>query len=65
MKMIRKILRGAALMLTTALALHAPGAAAQHSYSLNVLNQRTIALTAQYWNPMFGAATTEPSAKIT
>ena len=32
--------------------LHSPGAAAQKAYSFNVLNQRSIALTAQYWNPI-------------
>jgi phosphonate transport system substrate-binding protein len=32
--------------------MHAPGAAAQQPYGFYVLNQRTIALTAQYWNPI-------------
>jgi len=32
--------------------LHAPQAAAQKAYSFYVLHQRTIALTAQYWNPI-------------
>jgi phosphonate transport system substrate-binding protein len=41
-----------AVMLTGALALYSAAAGAQHAYSLNVLNQRTIALTAQYWNPI-------------
>jgi len=40
------------MMLAAALAVHAPGAAAQQAYSFNVLNQRSIALTAQYWNPI-------------
>jgi phosphonate transport system substrate-binding protein len=35
-----------------ALAIYAPGASAQQAYSFNVLNQRSIALTAQYWNPI-------------
>jgi phosphonate transport system substrate-binding protein len=42
---IAMILAGAAL-------LHSPGAAAQQTYSFYVLNQRSIALTAQYWNPI-------------
>ena len=42
----------AATILAAALMLHAPGAAAQKAYSFNVLNQRSIALTAQYWNPI-------------
>jgi phosphonate transport system substrate-binding protein len=50
--MISKALRRAALALGAALALQAPAALAQHAYSINVLNQRTIALTAGYWNPI-------------
>jgi len=50
--MIRTKINWAALTLAAALALHPAGAAAQHAYSINVLNQRTIALTAQYWNPI-------------
>jgi phosphonate transport system substrate-binding protein len=49
---IATVIKRAAMVLTGALALHSAGAAAQHAYSLNVLNQRTIALTAQYWNPI-------------
>jgi phosphonate transport system substrate-binding protein len=40
------------MILAAAFALHAPGATAQQSYSFHVLNQRSIALTAQYWNPI-------------
>jgi phosphonate transport system substrate-binding protein len=40
------------MILAAALALHAPSATAQQSYSFHVLNQRSIALTAQYWNPI-------------
>jgi len=50
--MIGKALRTAAAALGAAAALHSGGAAAQHAYSINVLNQRTISLTAQYWNPI-------------
>jgi phosphonate transport system substrate-binding protein len=50
--MIRRILGRAAAILAAALALHSPGAAAQHAYAFNVLNQRSISLTAQYWNPI-------------
>src|SRR3954467_6135237 len=50
--MMRKAMKHAALMLVAAIALNSQGAAAQQSYSFNVLNQRTIALTAQYWNPI-------------
>jgi phosphonate transport system substrate-binding protein len=49
---IARVIKHAAMVLTGALALHSAGAGAQHAYSLNVLNQRTIALTAQYWNPI-------------
>lgn len=46
--MIRRVIGLAAL----ALAAYAPLAGAQQAYPFNVLNQRTIALTAQYWNPI-------------
>ena len=42
-------------MVAAAAVLHAPGAIAQQQqkpYTFNVLNQRSIALTAQYWNPI-------------
>ena len=48
----RAILHVAAIAVAT-LALYAPQAGAQrNSYSFYVLHQRTIALTAQYWNPI-------------
>jgi phosphonate transport system substrate-binding protein len=47
--MFRTLFRCTAVLL----ALQAPGAAAQEKpYSFNVLIQRSIALTAQYWNPI-------------
>jgi len=50
--MIRKLVKCAATLLAAALVLHPPGAAAQQPYSFNVLIQRSVALTAQYWNPI-------------
>ncbi len=50
--MIRKAIAWATTILGVGLALYAPGAAAQQAYAFNVLNQRSIALTAQYWNPI-------------
>src|SRR3954451_24775548 len=50
--MIRKAMVRVATVLAAALALHAPGAIAQQAYAFNVLNQRSISLTAQYWNPI-------------
>jgi phosphonate transport system substrate-binding protein len=50
--MITKILARAAAIVFAAGVLHAPDAAAQRTYTFYVLNQRTIALTAQYWNPI-------------
>ena len=50
--MIRTIIRRAATMLAAALAVHSPGVAAQQAHAFYVLNQRSIALTAQYWNPI-------------
>lgn len=49
--MIAKIFAAAAAILAAS-ALYSPDAAAQRTYSFYVLNQRTIALTAQYWNPI-------------
>jgi phosphonate transport system substrate-binding protein len=52
-RMIRKAMKYAAALLVAALALQAPGAAAQQKpYTFYVLNQRSVALTAQYWNPI-------------
>lgn len=50
--MIRRAVARAAAILAAVAAMHSPGAAAQQAYAFNVLSQRTIALTAQYWNPI-------------
>jgi phosphonate transport system substrate-binding protein len=50
--MIRRAIAYAMWILAAAAAMHSPGAAAQQAYAFNVLNQRSIALTAQYWNPI-------------
>ena len=50
--MIRRAIKRAAMILAAGLTMHSPGVFAQQAYSINVLNQRTIALTAQYWNPI-------------
>ena len=51
---MRQALKNFALMAVTAVALHAPGVSAQEkkAYSFYVLNQRSVSLTAQYWNPI-------------
>ena len=51
---MRQVLKNIALMAAAVVALHAPGASAQQKkmYSFYVLNQRSVALTAQYWNPI-------------
>jgi phosphonate transport system substrate-binding protein len=51
---MRQVLKNIALMAAAVVALHAPGASAQQQkmYSFYVLNQRSVALTAQYWNPI-------------
>src|SRR5918999_1405524 len=42
------------LLLGLALAVPSPGLASEKKpYSFYVLNQRSVALTAQYWNPIF------------
>jgi phosphonate transport system substrate-binding protein len=48
---LRAVARIAAILAAT-LAWHSPGVAADQAYRFYVLNQRTIALTAQYWNPI-------------
>ena len=62
--MMHKALKGAAMILAAAFTLHAPGAAAQQSYSFHVLNQRSIALTAQYWNPILTHVSKKSGVKL-
>jgi phosphonate transport system substrate-binding protein len=50
--MMRRAIARAAAILAGAVALHVPGAAAQQAHSFYVLHQRTVSLTAQYWNPI-------------
>ncbi|MEJ5989014.1 phosphate/phosphite/phosphonate ABC transporter substrate-binding protein [Ramlibacter sp. PS3R-8] len=50
--MVGRAIRYAVSMLAMAAAMHSAGAAAEQAYAFNVLNQRSIALTAQYWNPI-------------
>jgi len=50
--MLRVGIRCAVTILAAVMAIHAPGVAAQQAYTFNVLNQRSVALTAQYWNPI-------------
>ena len=51
--MMQRAFTCAAIVVAAALAFHSPGAAAQQQvHTFYVLHQRTIALTAQYWNPI-------------
>ena len=51
--MMRRTIIKSAMLMAAAGALHAPGAAAQQqTHSFYVLHQRTVSLTAQYWNPI-------------
>ena len=50
--MMRRAIMRAATILSAAVAMYSPGVDAQQAYAFHVLNQRTIALTAQYWNPI-------------
>jgi len=52
MDMIRRAVTRGATILVAVLAMHSPGGAAEQAYAFYVLNQRSIALTAQYWNPI-------------
>lgn len=50
--MLRRIITLAATVLPLAAAGYSPGAAAEPAYAFYVLHQRTVSLTAQYWNPI-------------
>ena len=50
--MIRRAVTRAATILVTAAAMHSPAFAAERAHAFYVLNQRSVALTAQYWNPI-------------
>jgi len=50
--MLSRLIAFAATAVAAVLALHASDAAAQKAHSFYVLHQRTIGLTAQYWNPI-------------
>ena len=50
--MIRRTITRAAAVLAATIALHSPGVAAQQAHSFYVLHQRTVSLTAEYWNPI-------------
>ena len=47
-----KTLKCSALVLAAAMTLGSTARAADEPYMFNVLNQRSVALTAQYWNPI-------------
>jgi len=50
--MMRRAVTRTATILAAVLAMASPGVAAERAYAFYVLNQRSIALTAQYWNPI-------------
>jgi phosphonate transport system substrate-binding protein len=50
--MMQRTITQAAIVLAAAAALHSPDVAAQQAHSFYVLHQRTVSLTAQYWNPI-------------
>lgn len=50
--MIPRAIRHVAALTVAAVAVHASSAVAQQAHSFYVLHQRSIALTAQYWNPI-------------
>jgi phosphonate transport system substrate-binding protein len=49
---MRRTIMQAAMLLAAAAVLYSSEAAAQQAHSFYVLHQRTISLTAQYWNPI-------------
>jgi phosphonate transport system substrate-binding protein len=50
--MMRRTITQAVLALAAAAALYSPGVEAQQAHTFYVLHQRTVSLTAQYWNPI-------------
>src|SRR6195256_5858044 len=52
MVLIPRAIKRSATILTVAVAMHSQGVAAQQTHSFYVLHQRTVSLTAQYWNPI-------------
>ena len=50
--MMRRTIIKSAMLMAAACALHSTEAAAQQAYGFYVLHQRTVSLTAQYWNPI-------------
>jgi len=50
--MLRRAIKRAATILVATFAVQSPTVDALEAYAFNVLNQRTVALTAQYWNPI-------------
>src|SRR5262245_27973404 len=50
--MILRALIHAAVILTASMAIYSPASASQQRHAFYVLNQRSVALTAQYWNPI-------------
>ena len=50
--MMRRTIIKSAMLLAAAGALHSASAGAQQAHSFYVLHQRTVSLTAQYWNPI-------------
>jgi phosphonate transport system substrate-binding protein len=62
--MVRSAITSIATMLVGAIALHAPNVAAQEVYSFYVLHQRTVSLTAQYWNPILTHVSTKSGVPL-
>jgi len=50
--MIMKALKRAGIVLAAVVGMHTAALAAEQPLYFNVLNQRSVALTAQYWNPI-------------
>ena len=50
--MMRRRIKQAVLALAAVAGLHSPAVAAQQAHTFYVLHQRTVSLTAQYWNPI-------------
>ena len=54
----------AAMIIAAAIGVYSADAAAQRTYTFYVLNQRTVALTAQYWNPILTHVTAKSGVPL-
>jgi phosphonate transport system substrate-binding protein len=62
--MLLKALKCAGLALAAVVGIQSPALAENQPYSFNVLNHRSVALTAQYWNPILGYVSLKSGVRL-